>query len=335
MSGEIRVIKSLRSISQESFDALEPRTGPVGTYSRLLQLEADSRWVASYFSMYERDRLVGVVPSYSSKLKRWPDDSYNPGSWGHEGELVPEDCIMIGGRQGLASAFKVSPQFDPFETIESIVRPLRCEAKSIVFPYINSDQAKVLKKIFGNEIQTFALGKTASLDHHLGQDSPRMNDKVRRTIRLDLREEVEYEMTTEEANWDDIASWASPLIAEHGRAKGASDHSVLVNRRMLQWKLCNDIQVISLVVRSPEIEGVVVTLMTGDWMEVSEIGMPVGRSNLRRALYAMLMYHAPLRLARNHSMKHLRLGLGAETAKRARGADMQDIFGLVLPAAGV
>ncbi len=63
-------------------------------------------------------------------------------------------------------------------------------------------------------------------------------------------------------------------------------------------------------------------------MDLQEIGLTGNRSDVRRTLYAHLLFHLPVWLARHtDGVRHIRAGLKAEQAKAIRGASFIPVAG--------
>jgi hypothetical protein len=89
---------------------------------------------------------------------------------------------------------------------------------------------------------------------------------------------------------------------------------------MDQWDECAEVTVVVLHARAGAHEGAVTLLLFRDEMEVYEVGLPDQASPCRRALYACLTFHEPMRVARSHGLRTVRAGLGSAQPKRIRGA---------------
>ncbi|NNN01435.1 MAG: hypothetical protein HKL86_06360 [Acidimicrobiaceae bacterium] len=203
------------------------------------------------------------------------------------------------------------------------------ENRTLIFPYFAEEQIRLISDYFGSECQIFHIGRNGTFELSNGVNIGAHHSRIRRTLHLDEVDFFRFGLVGEEVAWSEVADWASQLIATHSLTKGARDHSSLVELRIRKWMECEDVEVLPLVVKGPHVRGIVITLIWEDWMEVHEIGMSGEMSELRRAVYAMLVYHLPIKSANARGLRHVRVGLGAELPKRVRGATMSDMFGAV------
>jgi hypothetical protein len=321
-------LASLRDLDAREFDRLDISCGPVGSYSRLAQLERDYRWSTEYLCARESGVLLAAVPLYRLKKGAWPDPSYDPAMWGLDQPMSPSDTTVVGGRSGLHSSLHVAPAINgTWRHVRLIEELLTHEPRrSLLLPYLTENELVPWGKILGSHLDCQVLGADARFDGHLAGDIlPR---KVRQTLNRDQRMAERYGVETSARAWSEISSFAAGLIAHNNRAKGMPDAEQLVDFRIRQWEACEGVSVVVFTAKAHGEHGVVVCVIWRDWIDIQEIGITGTPSDVRRVLYAQLLFHLPVRLARRSGgVRHIRAGLRAEQAKAIRGASFIPLSG--------
>ena len=325
------VLESLRGLDAQEFDRLDVSCGPVGSYSRLVQLERDYRWSTEYLCARESGVLLAAVPLYRLKRGTWPDPSYNPATWGAGPSAVPSDITVIGGRSGLLSCLHVAPAVSGtrkhMRLIEELLR--RESRTSLLLPYLTEKELGPWKGVLGSRLKCHELGADARFDRHLSDET--LSRRVRQTLNRDLRMAERYDVESSIQTWSEVRPFAAGLIAHNNQAQGLPDADQLVDFRIRQWEACEGASVVVLTARARDEHGVVVCVVWRDWIDIQEIGITGARSDVRRTLYAHLLFHLPLRLARQEGgVRHMRAGLKAEQAKAIRGASFIPLAGATL-----
>jgi hypothetical protein len=137
-----------------------------------------------------------------------------------------------------------------------------------------------------------------------------------------------YAVESSVRTWSEVSSFAAGLIAHNNRAKGLPDAEQLVDFRVRQWEACEDVSVVVLQAQAHGEHGVIVCVAWRDWIDLQEIGITGTHSDVRRTLYAQLLFHLTVRLAHESgAVRHIRAGLRAERAKAIRGASFIPLVG--------
>ncbi|HET9896498.1 MAG TPA: hypothetical protein VFQ44_16345 [Streptosporangiaceae bacterium] len=323
-----QALDSLRTIDAQEFDQLDASCGPVGSYSRLIQLERDYRWSTEYLCARESGMLLAVVPLYRLRKGAWPDPSYDPATWGLDQPAAPDEVTVVGGRSGLLSSLHVASAVNGtrrhIRLVEELVtRPSR---SALLLPFLAEGQLEPWQEVLGRSLECRVLGADARFDRHLAGDKDAR--KVRQTLHRDQRMAGRYGVESSARTWSEVRSFAAGLIAQGNRAKGLPDAEQLVDFRVRQWEACEGACVVVLTARAQGEHGVVVCVIWRDWIDLQELGLTGTPSDLRRTLYAQLLFHLPVRLARQcGGIRHIRAGLKAEQAKAIRGASFVPLAG--------
>lgn len=313
-------LTSLRDLDAGEFDGLDPGCGPVGSYARLVQLERDRRWSTEYLCARERGILLAAVPLYRLSKGDWPDPSYDPASWGL-GHLGPAtDLTVVGGRSGLLTSLHVASAISGtsrhLRLIEELVaREFR---QALILPYLRDSDLRPWREVLGSRLECRALGADARFDPLLPPEAVARN--VRQTLRKDQRMFERLEVESSGRTWSEVRSFAAGLIARNNQAQGLPDAEQLVDFRVRQWEACEGVSVVVRTVQARGEHGVLVCLVWRDWMDLQEAGITGARSDIRRTLYAQLLFHQPVLIARERGVRQIRAGLKAEQAKAIRGA---------------
>jgi hypothetical protein len=328
-----QALASLRDLGAQEFDRLDVSCGPVGCHSRLLQLERDHRWSTEYLCAYEGSTLVAAVPLYRLKVSAWPDPSYDPASWGLDQPLPPAEVTVVGGRSGLLSslhiASDVSATWRHVRLIEELLA--REPRRSLLLPFLTENQLQPWKETLGSGLKHQVFGADARFDRPLAAAAlpdTALPRKVRQTLNADQRMAERFGVESAVRTWSEVRSFAAGLIARNNRAYGLPDAEQLVDFRIRQWEACEGVSVVVLTASALGEHGVTVGVIWRDWMDLQEMGLTGDPSAVRRTLYAQLLFHLPIRLARQHGgVKHIRAGLKAEQPKAIRGASFVPLTG--------
>jgi hypothetical protein len=323
-----QTLASLRDFDAHEFDRLDASCGPVGSYSRLVQLERDYRWSTEYLCARESGLLLAAIPLYRLKKGAWPDPSYDPATWGLDQLTAPGDITVVGGRSGLLSSLHVASTISgTWRHIRLIEELLRRESRmSLLLPFLTERELGPWEGVLGPRLERQVLGADARFDHQLSGET--LSRKVRQTLQRDRRMVERYDVESSVRTWSEVSSFAAGLIAHNNRAKGLPDAEQLVDFRVRQWEACEGVSVVVLTAKAHGERGVIVCVIWRDWIDLQEIGITGIQSDVRRTLYAQLLFHLPVQLARQRGgVRHIRAGLRAERAKAIRGASFIPLAG--------
>jgi hypothetical protein len=316
-----QMLRSLRDLDAQEFDRLDVSCGPVGSHSRLVQLERDYRWSTEYLCARESGVLLAAVPLYRLKKGAWPDSSYDPATWGLDPLLPPSDITVVGGRSGLLSSLHVASAISGTRRHVRLIEELltRESRRSLLLPFLTESELVPWGGVLGSRLERQVLGADARFDRHLGGETP--SRRVRQTLQRDQRMVERHGVESSVRTWSEVRSFAPGLIAHNNRARGMPDAEQLVDFRVRQWEACQGVSVAVLTAKAHGEHGVVVCVIWRDWIDLQEIGITGIPSDVRRTLYAQLLFHLPVLLARRSGgVRHIRAGLRAEQAKAIRGA---------------
>ncbi len=320
--------ESLRDLDAHEFDRLGASCGPVGSYSRLVQLERDRRWSTGYLCARESGVLLAAVPLYRLTKGAWPDPSYDPVTWGLDQAAPPSDITVVGGRSGLLGSLRVAPAISGTRSHIRLIEELltREPRPSLLLPFLTESEIGPWQAVLGSHLERRALGADARFDDQLA--GHKLARKVRQTLQKDQRMVEKYSIDSAVRTWSEVRSFAAPLIAGNSRAKGLPDADQLVDFRVRQWEACEGVSVVVLTAQAHSERGVVVCVIWRDWIDLQEVGITGVPSEMRQALYAQLLFHLPVQLARRTGgVRHIRAGLRAEQAKAIRGASFIPLAG--------
>jgi hypothetical protein len=324
-----QVIPSLRAFDAQEFDRLDATCGPVGSHSRLLQLERDHRWSTEYLCAHEGGLLIAAVPLYRLKKGAWPDSSYDPATWGLDQPLPPGEVTVVGGRSGLSSTLHVAREIAGSRRHIRLIEELlvREPRRSLLLPFLTECQLRPWQGVLGTRLKHITLGGDARFDRTL-PGLPPLPRKVRQTLSRDQRMAQKYGVESEVKTWSEVRSFAAGLIADSNRAHGLADAEQLVDFRVRQWEACPDVSVVVFTARARREQGVLVAVVWRNWIDLQEMGLTGAPGDLRRTLYAQLLFHLPAQLARRlGDTRHIRAGLKAELPKAIRGAYFIPLIG--------
>lgn len=315
----------------QDFDKFDNHIGAIGCAKRLELIGRDSRWQGSLVSITLDQEVVALLPIFTPRSHHWSDLNFAPSTWFQE-TLQPRDVMILGNPVDSPSQLFVSRKLPRSVLQSTLLGIMREEGRSvIVFPHYQSSDAELLSETLGGEVIW-----TASLAHSSfvglnretweGTISKKCREQRLADYRLVKREAVEWAADA----WNDGYDVAAHLISEHAQAKGQKDHALLVNRRYEQWAKVDDVDVVVFSARSAgKLLGVVTVLDWRNELLVYEIGLPGVRGPERVAAYVSLASIAPVQYAKARGYSQVRLGYGAESAKRSRGAVVeQSYFGV-------
>lgn len=319
---------SLRDLDAREFDRLDASCGPVGSHARLVQLERDYRWSTEYLCAWENGTLLAAVPLYRLRKGAWPDPTYDPATWGSDQRPVPSDSTVVGGRSGLLSSLHLAPAVRGtrrhLRLIEELVT--RESRRSLLLPFLPPGELRSWQEVLGPRLSCLDLGADARFDGHLAGEAP--TRRVRQALGADQRMADKYGLTTSVRTWAQVRADAASLIAANSQARGLPDAEQLVDFRVRQWEACDGVRVVVLTAQAHGEQGIVVCVVWRDWIDLQEAGLTGEHSDLRRTLYAQLLFHLPVRFAAEHGgIRHLRAGLKAEQPKAIRGASFVPLAG--------
>ena len=197
---------------------------------------------------------------------------------------------------------------------------------SLLLPFLLEDELRPWKGILGSRLECQVLGADARFDRHLAGEA--LSRKMRQTLQRDQRNVERYGVESSVRTWSEVSSFAAGLIAHNNRANGMPDAEQLVDFRVRQWEACEGVSVVVLTAQARGERGVVVCVIWRDWIDLQEMGITGTPSDVRQTLYAQLLFHLPVRLARQSGgVRHIRAGLRAEQAKAIRGASFVPLAG--------
>lgn len=330
----------LTSLTAEAgyFDELDDRLGPAGSRARLLSLEGDSRWDVRYHKFTHRGTPVAVVPVYRRRAKEWPSPLYTPAFEGQRNSPVPPGrCAVVGGRDGMISSLHVRADMRRPGVYRSILTTLsgayRERGMHLYLPHFRADELDLISSALDTLPRRELTGADARLDGLFGEWGQSLLSKQRATLRHDLADSARLGVQTAVCGWDDVADHAAPLIASHYQAKGTPEHGLLVDRRVREWARCPEFEIMAFTAGAGDVQGVLVALIWRDWMDLLEIGMSHGHSEVRRCVYAQLIAHIPAAVGKARGLRKLRAGPAARMAKAARGAFFYDLESALVPPA--
>jgi hypothetical protein len=321
-------VATLRDLDAQEFDRLNDSCGPVGSYARLVQLERDYRWSTEYLCARESGVLLAAVPLYRLKKGAWPDRSYDPATWGLDRPASPSDATLVGGRSGLLSSLHVAPAVSgTWRHVKLIEELLTRESRtSLLLPFMTEDEIGLWGGVLGSRLERHGVGADARFDGHLAGEA--LARRVRQTLQRDQRMVERYGVESAIRTWGEVSSYAARLIADNNRSNGQPDAEQLVDFRVRQWEACDGVSVVILTASARGEHGVIVCVVWRGWIDLQEIGITGSPGDLRRTLYAQLLFHLPVRLARQDgTVKHIRAGLMAGRAKAIRGASFIPLAG--------
>jgi len=333
------IVDSLDAVSSTAFDQLDPVAGAAGSYQRARQRGVDGRWRSRYLLATDAGQLGALIPLYTPNGRAWPDPAYDPRGWELPTDATeswnPGSCLLVGSYADLRTALPVQARLREPESLRQLLVPIAALAaeqqRCLVFPYLFSGSRQALAQATGGAIQWARLGREAHLPGICQPDWPAgLSGSARYNLRHDQALIAAAGTSVTVESWADVEEQASELIAEHNIGKDRPDHPEFVKLRNRQWDACAGVELSVLSTRSSAVTGFVSILRWRDQLEVHEIGLRGEQGPERLAAYLDLVFHQPIRLARQCRLSNIRLGSTSERTKAGRGAVFETLYGGVL-----
>jgi hypothetical protein len=320
------VTESLDGVGADELFALDDTVGALGSRGRLDQHSHDPRWAARYVVVREEGRLRAALPIFLGHGAQWSDQINNPADWGHDGEAVPENSALIGGRLEIRGSLRCAADPDVLAAVRDAALSIpELAGRELFFGYLPADQRPSAEAIFGPIEWLASYDDFTYPQPVIRGDLMDLPQPVRYTIRHGERKAAELGVRTEVTPWPEYEGTACELIAEHNNRKGQTDHPELVRYRMDVWDDCDEVTVLVVhcVAESGQeiLEGAQTLLLFRDEVEVYEVGLPESDNPDRHTLYTHLTFHEPRRIAQEHNGTTVRSGFGAPKPKLIRGAE--------------
>ncbi|MFG2109688.1 hypothetical protein [Micromonospora chersina] len=120
------------------------------------------------------------------------------------------------------------------------------------------------------------------------------------------------------------------LVAAVSTGNGVADDPLLAEYRIGQWAAAHPGTTLAFTRRAADgrLVGVCLARHDGGLLDLYEVGLPAAHPT-RRALYAAMVFAAPLRYAREHPVRSIVLGCGHPEPKRIRGAVQTPLYHVV------
>ncbi|MFV2088602.1 hypothetical protein [Micromonospora sp. LOL_021] len=329
------IIDTLSDLDPQPFDALDPSIGTAGTHSRLLGLERDTRWTTRYSVVHDTEGIAAATPIYLCGASRWLDPAYDPAVWasGREASETwqPRRTVVLAGRADLRSSLHVAPRARTPWVLRALLQDAADVAgvQHVAIPYIFDHDRRFLNIYAGPALRWRQLGAEASFYPPFA-DLTRLPSKIRSVLKRDLAAIRRHEVVSRVDDWTNRRPEELEadvyLIAAHKARFGLPDHPELVALRMSHWTRVSHVQPLVFHARTAHIEGVLTALLWSNELELHELGLSGEPSRERQAVYAELVFHAPMRFAASHGLTRIRAGLEASTAKYVRGATLAPVF---------
>jgi hypothetical protein len=319
MALAVEVVDNLDEVGADELFALDGTVGALGSRGRLVQHAGDPRWPARYVVARDGDRLVAMVPIYLGHGAQWSDSTNQPVDWGYPGIPAQEKSALVGGRLEVRGSLRTSE--DP-AVLRVVGEACRAEVRGreVFFGYFDQRQQRLAEAMFGPVewlIEYTDHDYPPEVVHGPLADLPA---DVRHTITAGQRKIAQLRIEASVLPWSAYTGDGGRLIAEHNKRKGIADHAALVGYRLDQWDECDEVSVYIAHATMGDDEGVISLLAYRDELQIYEIGLPDGAGPNRRTLYASLIFDEPRRLAQELGLSTIRAGLGADQAKKIRGA---------------
>ncbi|MDT3400331.1 hypothetical protein RKE29_27600 [Streptomyces sp. B1866] len=320
------------SLADESdyFDELDKDLGPAGAWGRLLALEGDRRWRIEYHTFSSNtDRPLAVVPVYRRRVKKWPNSFYTPHLVDADSVPTTDECLLVGGRDGVSSSLHVRPDARSPEVYREILQAIWAsypeKYRYLYFPCFPQAQLDLVNAALPTKLLRAPIGQDARLDRLFGDWEKSLLSKQRSTLRRDVVDSQRLGVRTAVFSWSEARKQAAPLIVEHHRRKAMVDHPDFVDFRVRQWEAQPGVRILVYKAWSPSVTGFLVAAVWKEWMDLLEIGLSPGGADERRCVYAQLIAHLPASTAKAMNLTKVRAGLSAKQAKSARGAYFSEI----------
>jgi hypothetical protein len=338
----IDIVGSAAALEPEAFDALEPDGGAVTCFDRVRQIEYDRRWRTRYLRVRDGGSLLGAVPFYTPAARQWPDSAYDPGRWGIECVEPgrPEAHLIVGGVSGVRGGLHLHASLLAGSRLLGLVRMLAREAaeedRGICFPYVYEQTRRELAVALGGRLRWAELGREASFSHHLDASAADdLGSRVRGVLNRDERLISQAGVVAGVRPWLEVADAAAEIIAAHNVRKDKPDHAEFVRMRYADWAECASVRLLVFTAATTAATGYLTALRWRDQLDLREIGLTGQDGPDRIATYVSLLYHQPVRYARQAGLRVLRAGIAAHTPKSSRGARFSALYGAVADAHAV
>ncbi|MFL6111136.1 MAG: hypothetical protein ACJ786_07280 [Catenulispora sp.] len=319
MALTVEVVDDLDAVGADELLALDATAGALGSRGRLLQHAGDPRWPARYIVARDGDRLVAMVPIYLGHGAQWSDATNQPLDWGYPGTPVQERSALVGGRLEVRGSLRTSDDPDVLRAVGEACRA-EVRGREVFFGYFDPRQQRLAEAMFGPVDWLIEYTDHDYPPEVVNGALADLPAGVRHTITAGQRKIAQLGIEADIVPWSAYAGDGGKLIAEHNARKGMPDHAALVGYRLDQWEECDGVSVYIAHATMGGDEGVISLLAYRDELQIYEIGLPDGEGPARRTLYAFLIFDGPRRLARELGLSTIRAGLGADQAKKIRGA---------------
>jgi hypothetical protein len=311
------------------------------TPQRLLRETRNGRWQGRIIVGSIGRHVAGIVSIHQWHGREFPSPIFDPAEVA--GEIFPklgqpaDEYLMIGN---------VSDQVAGFSTVKGLDSATEGRLGRALFNRafkVASDEGLVPAALYVREEQAQALLSAASGDRmqgrvidHFGKlhlsDKPYpelLKQSHRSVVRRDLRRLHDLGLRGTVCAAAEVATEASPLVADIKRRHGVSDHPKLIAYRLLQWSRDETGKRIAFCVRDPSGELLAATFGChhGDLLELYEIGLSP-ESPLRHLAYVESMIYAPIRYAEAAGCVEVHLGLGTPQPKGLRGASFSPVLAI-------
>jgi hypothetical protein len=335
-------IEHLQDVPPGQFDALDGAAGAAGCHGRLRQRESDGRWRAGYVRGMQDGVLRAAVPFYECRGRAWPDAAYDPSRWelpqALRAECAAGAAVLVGGCCDLRSGLPVDRDRLDRRHVRALLVALAgvaaARGRALAFPYAFPAARSALAQAADDQIAWTVLGREAQFRDVAAPDwEDRQPSRIRYVLRRDRRLMAAAGVREERSTWPEAEHAACELIAAHNIRKGQADHPEFVRLRHREWDQCPGVELTAFTAAADGVRGVLTALVWNSELELYEIGVDGAEGPARLAVYLNLIFHAPLRFARERGLAHLRAGLAAETPKASRGAVFRELHGGVLGAA--
>jgi hypothetical protein len=330
---------TIECLSPREFDSLDERAGAAGCYHRLRQRESDGRWNVRYAVRKIGTTPVAAVPGYTRLGTGWPDPDYDIRGWQLPDDLAPaqltsDRCLFVGGCADLRSGLHIGPAARTEPSARAVLSTLARTAaereQCLVFPYVFAPDRELLVRATSGSTVWTSLGCESRFPDVLDPNrEDRIGARVRGVLRRDARLIAAAGVRTEVCAWADVPD-AAELIAAHNIGKGSPDHPEFVALRHEQWAACESVEVVVFTASSGAARGVLSALVWSRQLELYEVGLTGREGPDRLAVYLDLLFHQPMRFAREQGLTTIRAGLAAEVPKRSRGAVTHHVSGGIL-----
>jgi Acetyltransferase (GNAT) domain len=334
---EVDVVSSLAD-ARRDVSRLRSSCGAFLSPHRLLDLEADRRWEATYLVAEQDGRAVALLPVFRCRADSFPDRAYDPRRFAPEGGGDPSDWLLAGGRADFAGGLLRDPEAEDVAAAaaRAILRRLAALARETgarpVALYVSELEEPFFPAAFGlfgerHELYTDYVFSDLPPTHD--EFVAALGSKRRNTFRNDRLAVESLGLETTTAAWPDVLDEAGELVLAVKARHGVPDHADLVRERLARWLAHPEIDPVAFATRlRGRLIGVHFAWQYGQLFQTYELGLAGDEGPVRLAAYIDLLVHAPLRTAIERGCRELSLGLGAKEPKRSRGAVKRGVWAL-------